>query len=109
MTGIGRATDSVMRGGENSFFSGLLIQYYLLSEAHLCAGNNVEFQLLVNKASTCLRQISLVENKTVSSKTARAAKFLQPFCPLWVQLSVGFFVLGFEHANNFLTRTEDGR
>lgn len=92
---------------QNSIYLGLLSHVKSSSiMTYLCAGNNVQFQLLVNKASTSLRQISLVEDKAVSPKTARATEFLQPLGPLWVQLPIRLFILGFEHTNDFLEEGE---
>lgn len=71
---------------------------------HLGPGNYVKLQLLINQAGPSLREVTLVQNQTVAAEAAGTTEFLEPLCPLGVQLAVGLFILRFEHADDFLRR-----
>lgn len=73
---------------------------------NLGPGNYVELQFLIHQAGPGLRQVTLVQNKAVTAKAAGATKFLEPLCPLWVQLAVGLLILRFEDPNDLLQREE---
>lgn len=74
---------------------------------HLGPGNYVELQFLIHQAGPSLRQVTLVQNQTVTAKAAGAAQFLEPFCPLRVQLAVGLLILRFEDTDDLLQREEE--
>lgn len=69
---------------------------------YLGPGNDVELQFLIDQACPGLREVTLVQDQTVTAKAARTTKFLEPLCPLGVQLAIGLFILRFEHADDFL-------
>ena len=71
---------------------------------YLGPGNDVEFQFLVNKAGPGLREVTLVQDQTVTAKAAGTTQFLEPLGPLWIQQAIGLFIFRFEHANDFLWR-----
>lgn len=75
---------------------------------HLGPGNYVELQFLVDQAGPGLREVTLVQNQTVTAEAAGTTEFLEPLCPLWIQLAIGLFILRFEDANDFL-RIEEGK
>ena len=66
-------------------------------EAHFGLGYNVQDQLLVHNAGSCLREVSLVGHQTAPTETTRTAYLVHPLGPLGVELSVGLLVLGLEH------------
>lgn len=65
-------------------------------------GHDVEAELFVHYARARLAQIALVGHQTRAAKTTRTAYFVQPFGPFWIQHSIRFFVLWFEHCNSAL-------
>lgn len=65
-------------------------------------GNDVELQFLINQAGPGLREVTLVQDQTVATKTAGTTQFLEPLSPLWVQLAIRLFILRFEHSNDLL-------
>lgn len=71
---------------------------------HLGLGHYVELQFLIDQAGPSLWEVTLVKNQTVTTEAAGTAKFLEPFCPLGIQLAVGFFVFRFENADDFLQK-----
>lgn len=74
---------------------------------HLGPGDYVELQFLVDQAGAGLREVTLVQNQTVTTEAARTTEFLEPLCPLWIQLAIGLFILRFKDANDFLWREEE--
>lgn len=74
---------------------------------HLGPGNYVELQLLVDQAGPGLREVTLVQDQTVTAEAAGTTEFLEPLCPLWIQLAVGLFILRFEDADDLLQREEE--
>lgn len=77
-----------------------------VAKLHLGPGNYVELQFLIHQAGPGLRQVTLVQNQAVTAKAAGATKFLEPLCPLWVQLAVGLLVLRLEDADDLLKSEE---
>lgn len=71
---------------------------------HLGPGNYIELQFLINQAGPSFWEVTLVQNQTVAAEAAGTTKFLEPLCPLGVQLAVWLFILRFEHADDFLWR-----
>lgn len=69
-------------------------------------GDDIESQLLVDKAGARLGQIALVGDETGATETTRTAQFVHPFHPLGIEATVGFFVFRLEHGDGFLREVE---
>lgn len=59
---------------------------------------------MINQTGPSFREVTLVEYQTVTAKATGTTKFLEPLCPLGVQLTIWFLILRLKDPYNFLWR-----
>ena len=69
---------------------------------YLSLRHHSQAQLLIHDRGTHFREVALVGHKATPSKAAGAAELMQPLGPLWVEVAIGFLILGLEHSNVLL-------
>ena len=91
----------------NHFFGSSLLSIYpqvvesfTSKSHHFRFRYNVEPKFGVYQTSSGLWHVTLIWNKTTSSKTTWATHFVHPLGPFGIQTSIRFFIFGFEHSNN---------
>lgn len=69
---------------------------------HVCLGDNVQSQPLVDNAGSHFRQVALVGDDAAPAEAAGATDLVQPFCPLGIEAAIRLFIFGLKHTNVLL-------